>query len=177
MQLATQITCTALAQTQTAPAASSCSPLWLNRMEDHQGECIYLFLYMYRCIYTERERYTHVKCGPLPKGGLRHPFWPITGSPSLPSCWHNWVQMSPWGHSPTPSAGTHSPHTDTHTQYDQVSHGPQQPTLLWSHLLCSYLGVQTSFYHKRRRQSVTGNHVQKWEGGSKLGRREACSEL
>lgn len=35
MQLATQITCTALTQTQAAPAASSCSPLWLSRMGDH----------------------------------------------------------------------------------------------------------------------------------------------
>lgn len=32
-------TCTAPTQTQAAPAASSCSPLWLSRIEEHYWEC------------------------------------------------------------------------------------------------------------------------------------------
>lgn len=69
-----QITQTAVAQTQTAPAASFCSPLWLRMMEVHWWD-IHVYAYMQGGCFQQLSSYT-------PSAQQ------MSLNPNLPCCWH-----------------------------------------------------------------------------------------
>jgi len=113
-----RLTHTALAQTQTEPVASSCSPLWLTGMKVCQWN-------MYQCMCT---------LWIPPAAGLKHPVFPVAGPESQPS------QLLAAGHvSPTPAPYT-SPlaHSRAHTHtWTSLRWSPRSRLLCtsWSSLI------------------------------------------